>query len=326
MKKQVDSLVLLRGIAALAVVFCHFGDPLKNDAYFGGLFTYFKEYGLYGVQMFFVISGFVIPLSLDKSNYTLTNYFNFLKKRAFRLHPPYVAALFLTIVFSYFAYKSRGMSYPENALTIFQSFFYLHFPADNPVFWTLGVEVVYYLFIGLTFPIFKKTPLLAVILLAPILIFISQTIIIDYILYFKFTSFFLIGIFGYFIYSKQNLIINYLGLAIAIAASFYFHELAGALVALFTIIFIFLYNYKVPKFFYFLGEISYSVYLIHFVLGIKFINLTMRFVPTTYHWIIFILATLFVYTVSYVFYLYVEIPSAKLSNKIKYKKLENNPA
>jgi len=320
MKNQVNSLVLLRGIAAFAVVLCHFGNPLKADNNFGELFNFFHDYGLYGVQMFFVISGFVIPLSLDRSNYKLSSYLTFLKKRAFRLHPPYVVALLLTVAVAYFSHKSRGIPYNEDALSITKSFFYLHFPGDNPVFWTLGVEVTYYLFIGLSFPLFKKYPLIAALVLTPVLAVASQTILVNYVNFFNFSLYFLIGIFGYFVYSKQNLMINYSGMAISIAASFYLNEVIGTSVALFTILFIFFYNYKVPRLFNFAGEISYSVYLIHFVLGVKFINLAIRYASPSYYWAILIAAILFVYAVSYVFYLLIEIPSANLSNKVKYKK------
>jgi peptidoglycan/LPS O-acetylase OafA/YrhL len=319
-RKQVNSLVLLRGIAALTVVFCHFGNPLKEDPNFGNIFNFFHDYGLYGVQMFFVISGFVIPLSLDRSNYKLSNYLNFLKKRALRLHPPYMAALIITLVVSYLAYKSKGLVYPENLLSITKSFFYLHFPADNPVFWTLGVEVTYYFFIGLLFPVFKKYPLFAVIALIPLFSIISKTIVVDYVNFFNFTMYFFIGIFGYFIYEKQSLTLNYAGLALSIIASFYFNDLIGTIVAIFTIAFIFFYNLRVPKFFNFLGEISYSVYLIHFVIGLKFINLSIRYVNPSLYWALFIVAIIFIYAVSYVFYRIIEIPSAKLSNKVKYRK------
>ena len=58
-KKHLSSLVLLRGIAALVVCFCHFGGALNHiDSV---IFKIFGEYGEYGVQCFFIISGFIIP-------------------------------------------------------------------------------------------------------------------------------------------------------------------------------------------------------------------------------------------------------------------------
>lgn len=93
MKNKLDSLDLLRGIAVLAVCFCHFGGALSSGNWLAEIFGYLHTYGKYGVHVFFVISGFVIPLSLNKSQYTINQYGHFLLKRFVRLHPPYLVAL-----------------------------------------------------------------------------------------------------------------------------------------------------------------------------------------------------------------------------------------
>lgn len=320
MKKQVDSLVLLRAIAAFLVVLCHFGKPLKDDPIFGYLFFLFGEYGHYGVQMFFVISGFVIPLSLNRGNYALGNYGDFLLKRAYRLHPPYVLALIITLILGYFASKSKGIPFNEDTISIVQSFFYLHAPSENPVFWTLAVEAGYYFFVGLTFPIFKKSPLIAVIAIIPILVLLNISPLIEYVSFFKYSIYFLIGIFGYFIFDKENVKLNALGLIVSVAAGFYLYEAVGNIVAIATLLFIHIYSNKIAKPFHFAGEISYSVYLIHFVLGIKFINIATRYLSPSYYWALMLAAIIFVYVAGYIFYRLIEIPSAKLSNKIKYKR------
>jgi peptidoglycan/LPS O-acetylase OafA/YrhL len=100
-------------------------------------------------MFFFVISGFVIPLSLLKGRYHINDYTRFLYKRVLRLHPPYLAALALTLIIMFLSYKARKVNFPENGVSIFKSIWYLHIPSDNPVFWTLAVEAQYYLFIGL---------------------------------------------------------------------------------------------------------------------------------------------------------------------------------
>jgi len=69
----------LRGVAALAVVLCHLRGPL-------GAVT---EYGWLGVQVFFVLSGFVMSQTLAR--YTVTPRFvgNFILRRSVRLDPVY---------------------------------------------------------------------------------------------------------------------------------------------------------------------------------------------------------------------------------------------
>ncbi|WP_028669044.1 acyltransferase family protein [Runella zeae] len=153
MNKKIDSLVLLRAIAVVLVVFCHLGHPLEDDGLFGLFFELMHNYGKYGVHIFFVVSGFIIPYSMYKSHYTLNNYFKFLYKRLIRLHPPYLFALLLTLIISFFSYKLRHLNFPETLKSVFFSFFYFHVPADNPVFWTLAVEAQYYLLIGIIFTI-----------------------------------------------------------------------------------------------------------------------------------------------------------------------------
>ncbi|WP_461147988.1 acyltransferase family protein [Spirosoma pulveris] len=62
---------------------------MESRSTIGMTFNILHEYGKYGVQIFFVVSGFVIPLSLKKSNYDERGYPRFLWKRVLRLHPPY---------------------------------------------------------------------------------------------------------------------------------------------------------------------------------------------------------------------------------------------
>ncbi len=165
---KLDSLVLLRGIAVIMVCLCHFGGALARPHQFS-FYSLFHEFGKYGVEIFFVISGFVIPLSLYKGRYKIGDYFRFLYKRFLRLQLPYVAGLVFTLLLMYFSYRLRSLPFPESPVSILKSIFYLHVPADNPVFWTLVVEVQYYFFIGLLFPFlikFTKAASLIILFLA----------------------------------------------------------------------------------------------------------------------------------------------------------------
>lgn len=79
------SIHYLRGIAALLVVLFHFRDKLNNvytqkdlgDLLFGG--------GLAGVDLFFLISGFIIVYSTKKKE--INNILFFFVRRAFRIYP-----------------------------------------------------------------------------------------------------------------------------------------------------------------------------------------------------------------------------------------------
>jgi peptidoglycan/LPS O-acetylase OafA/YrhL len=85
----------LRGIAVLAVVLYHY--TFAYDFHFK-LFSDHKFYLYHGnlaVPLFFVISGFVIFLTLEKSKRKT----DFLVSRFSRLYPSYWAAMFITIIF-----------------------------------------------------------------------------------------------------------------------------------------------------------------------------------------------------------------------------------
>jgi peptidoglycan/LPS O-acetylase OafA/YrhL len=68
MQSQSDRIVTvdaLRGVASLSVAWFHLTQP--NPALAPGIIKSSGAYGWLGVHIFFVISGFVIPYSLDKA-------------------------------------------------------------------------------------------------------------------------------------------------------------------------------------------------------------------------------------------------------------------
>lgn len=81
----------LRGVAALAVALFHFSGQLSSP-----LALAFKSYGWLGVDVFFVLSGFVISLSLQGKGYALKDFPAFLLRRLVRLEPPYLEGVLST--------------------------------------------------------------------------------------------------------------------------------------------------------------------------------------------------------------------------------------
>ena len=91
-KKRIAEIDTLRGLAALWVVFYHY-TYRYGQIYGENLlpWTVFKH-GYLGVQVFFVISGFVIYLTLERRN----NLLDFAVSRFSRLFPVYWAAIGVT--------------------------------------------------------------------------------------------------------------------------------------------------------------------------------------------------------------------------------------
>jgi len=62
---RLEGIDLLRGIAVIAVILYHFFDILNSAN--SSMFQYIHSFGLLGVSLFFIISGFLIYLSIDYS-------------------------------------------------------------------------------------------------------------------------------------------------------------------------------------------------------------------------------------------------------------------
>lgn len=88
--QRLPRLDALRGLAALAVVLFHFTMQYPNFVPGGGVpFTF--DYGFYGVHLFFMISGFVILMSIEHRDGG-----SFIRSRFIRLYPVFWAAVLLT--------------------------------------------------------------------------------------------------------------------------------------------------------------------------------------------------------------------------------------
>src|SRR5919205_2516220 len=93
-QSRIEVLDFLRGVASLAVAVLHLTNVLRAD----GLVRAVTSYGWLGVEVFFVISGFIIPYSLYKGGYDLRRFPVFVLKRVARLDPPYIATIVLILL------------------------------------------------------------------------------------------------------------------------------------------------------------------------------------------------------------------------------------
>ena len=146
----------LRGIAALLVFIFHFyGLNAMSGVDLGGLdLTPFFDAGFVGLNVFFVLSGFLIFMSIYKHGVN-KEYF---LRRIFRIAPIYYFSLLVVVVFMM----------PEILMTfagwwdvLSHVLFVQSFSADtyygiNPVLWSLSVEMIFYLFLPLFFLVSGK--------------------------------------------------------------------------------------------------------------------------------------------------------------------------
>jgi peptidoglycan/LPS O-acetylase OafA/YrhL len=142
---EIDS---LRGMAALAVLSFHFTTRYEAIYRFSGYLPFHAPWGYLGVNLFFVISGFVIYMTLDRTDVGA----DFLVSRFSRLYPAYWAAIALTFcITSVLGLPGKAVPWHIAVLNIpmFQMLFFV--PMVDGVYWTLLVELLFY---GLAYALF----------------------------------------------------------------------------------------------------------------------------------------------------------------------------
>ena len=150
---QMPELDGLRGIAVILVLFRHAVRPFLDKGeiptpFLGWDYSIFMANGWIGVDLFFVLSGFLITfhiLRLHDRHGGRWHWKPYLQKRALRIVPAYYAVLFLAVAgaFPYFevAPELLGLRVVYHML-ILQDYL----PANIVVaFWSLGVEEKFYL-------------------------------------------------------------------------------------------------------------------------------------------------------------------------------------
>jgi peptidoglycan/LPS O-acetylase OafA/YrhL len=123
--RRLFELDAMRGLAASSVLLFHFGV--------------FK-YGCTGVDLFFIISGFVIFMSLEKS----ASLKRFWLSRLIRLFPSYWLSVIITIAsVSLIGHEvSKGLGFVIGNALMLQPLFKTTY--INSVYWTLYVELLFY--------------------------------------------------------------------------------------------------------------------------------------------------------------------------------------
>jgi peptidoglycan/LPS O-acetylase OafA/YrhL len=139
----------LRGVAALLVVWLHASgnfalvNPNATRSWLSTIPATF-DVGHVGVVVFFLISGFVIPFSIDARSQAPVR--SFLVKRFFRLFPAYWLSVPLAAAATFWIWKT---SFPARELVLNFAMLQDVFDARRAegVYWTLPVEIVFYLIV-----------------------------------------------------------------------------------------------------------------------------------------------------------------------------------
>jgi peptidoglycan/LPS O-acetylase OafA/YrhL len=291
-KSRYLELDALRGIAVLAVALYHY--TFAYDFHFKLLSDkkFYLHHGNLAVHLFFIISGFVIFLTLEKSKKKA----DFLVSRFSRLYPSYWVAMVATTIFvTVLPVPTLGnYTLKEFAvnLTMFEGFTKIRL--IDQVYWTLKMELSFYIIMYIVYlnRLLRKIEWvclawLTLSLLSP-LYPVHLKKYIDVLLVLEYAPLFIAGINFYRIKNNGAGILNHILIGISFLVEVKWllihpdenYVSVVILAIIYALFYLFTYgklswlNNRVLLFF---GTISYSLYLLHNVIGYSIIYRVRQF-------------------------------------------------
>ena len=279
----------LRGWAAIIVVLYHsHGLIVKRAVEFGAEQTFwltenqFVKIGAIGVDVFFVLSGFIIfYTSRNTSDLGL-----YLKKRIVRIYPIWFVAICFMVIITFIPGTSAvfDLQHVVYSLLLIPHYFEGRIVQFVQIGWTLNYEILFYLLFAITLTITKtkRLELISLIIFIlwlfanslpsqlPVFVLLENPLLFEFVIGGWLARLYLSG----WTISKKQMVGFALFVLIWLMMFFFspwlwhFRSLisrAPVAIAVFVIavFYVPIRDYKVPKIFVYLGDASYSIYLFH---------------------------------------------------------------
>jgi peptidoglycan/LPS O-acetylase OafA/YrhL len=301
----------LRGIAAAWVVVFHGYN--KNLAPMTGYhlpqpFDAIFNAGYLGVYIFFVISGFVIMQSMRAAHVTPRFIGRFAIRRSLRLDPPYwvtiAAMIVLSMVSGRLQHDHAPLPLPTPGAVVAHLFYlqaFLGYPQIVGVFWTLCYEIQFYLVLAILTGLAQwKAAVLRSrwVLFAPLWLFAAACICnvaglgdVTNALFVYGWPYFFLGVVVNWVHNREQPATALLVVALATALLIPFGDprvdaAPKAITALVTAGAIYavslrgqLASLTLGRVLQYLGRISYSLYLVHMLVGTPLVRFGLRHLP-----------------------------------------------
>lgn len=351
----------LRGIAALLVVWHHTSETFIKKTGVAAHGTFLADiardidFGRIGIICFFLISGFVIPSSLNQQKSHGIKHFAI--RRFFRLYPAYWLSIVIIVIIATLYNTPSSTSTVLANTTMLQGFFAK--PHLNGLYWTLQVELVFYCFCAFLyyFKVLENIKIIFAIIAVSFVVFVviqcipvlsGKTIalhkefqLLPYLLSVMFLGYFYRKLYDD---KHNNLPLNKplyhftiiatlmcLGLPIFLLMSnligyelvdhsFRFgtgHSL-GFLLFFSGVLFL----KNIPKLILWFGTISYSLYLFHPIVMRLISQMTNQYnILQGYHISFYILISAIISIfIAYIIYMYIEKPAIKIGQRLSHEK------
>jgi exopolysaccharide production protein ExoZ len=269
---------MLRGIACVLVVLMHVTVTFSQTFHAYFLWNFFK-FGGAGVDVFFVLSGFIITYSNRQHIGKPHNILKFIKKRLIRIFPIYWIIISFFLVIQVMLPTYYETHFQMNFVNIFSTFFLLpNHIMLNGVSWSLTNELFFYL-LFLLVPAFSFNAA------------VNSNNLIQLLL-FPMNIEFLLGIGVVFFVDKfpDKWIFPFLilGLSLFLVSAIYYTPLShifrgygrvimfgfpSFLIVLALVKYELVTHFKVNNLFLQLGDASYSIYLFHLPIVVAFFKI-----------------------------------------------------
>lgn len=335
-KERLYHLDFIRFFAALFVVFYHYCfRGFAKDNYSTLEFQSLEgssKYGYLGVELFFMISGFVILMSARNSNLV-----NFCISRFTRLYPAFWFCVLLSaLIIALFGAPLFSVDIKQVLINLTMFHEFIGVEHVDGVYWSLTIELKFYILIGLLL-LFRLIKFIEVFGWLLLLFSVLQLIIpfseanivlkaIYYMCFVKSSPFFVAGMFFFLLKNNKSILKNIPPIIVSYSLAIYmtFENTANrnlkydgvydvnTVIVLITLFFIVMFlvstdklNLFNKKIFLYFGVLTYPLYLIHQKIGYIILN---SFGAYINKWILLFSTIMLMLVASYLINKYIEKP------------------
>jgi len=347
----------LRGVAALLVVVYHFQENLSASLalWLPSTVQWLLANARLGVEIFFVLSGFVIAHSIRDGLHSPSYLGRFGLRRSFRLDPPLWGMIALELSLLWVSQRvapSVHVTWPSWQQLLTNATYTQHFFGYSdilPVFWSLTYEVQFYVML-VAAAVAKRSwgprraivaAFLGALYLLSTTIWLREMTVVPRGLFIDRWFQFSLGMFAWLTANRKMPTWSFVAICLATLAAAWMgsasvYRQLSATVAILTAAAILLVQQRdimhttlVNRPIQFLGKISYSLYLIHLPVGWRLITLTKMLggpVLSPVASSLVFLAAIFVSIVAaWIFFLAVEAPSIRLAKRVEVPRVHQRP-